>query len=728
LTSHRRIASAWIGAALTLACLFAAAGARATTFPPMSWTSGQTVVSIEFDDGIANQYGARSLLAAHNMQATFFVNSATLLNSYHMTWSQVHELYADGNEIAGHTLDHPHLTQLSSEEAKREICNDRVNLLNQGFQPTDFAYPFGDYNSTVRSLAQECGYNSARWILGVRSPSCQEPSCPFAESIPPADPYVTRTPQNVLATDSLANIEGYVTQAQQHGGGWVQLVFHNICNGCDTYAVTESNFSALLGWLATQQNTTTATVQQVIGGSLQPAVSGPAPVNLPGPNLLHNPSLEEESPFNQGAPSGWDTTSYGTNTATWTRTTDAHSGGFAERVDLTNFTSGAARLLTHMDQGQYAPTPIVGDNYELSEYYKSSVPVLFYIYTRDQMGEWNWWTNSGFLPASSSWTKATFITPTVPSGTTGISIGLGIQQAGSLTVDDPSLVDRGVIPPPANLLQNPGLESIATSGEPTCWSRVLYPGGGGGLTGSWAHTTEAHGGSNAELATVTAYSSGDMKLVSQQDATLANPTLGSATASATGGSLAPATYYYKITATTAYGETLASNEASATTTGTTGSVVLSWPAVKSATGYRIYRAGASGGETLLASVGAVTGYTDTGSATPGTATPPLVNTASKVLPCAPAAVVGHTYQVSAWYKTSAGASARFVIYYRDQFGNWIFWKASPLSASTAWTQASINTEAVPAGATALSAGVSLMSVGTLSADDLALGDLTAAGF
>src|SRR5215831_4955656 len=98
----------------------------------MSWTPGQTVVSIEFDDGSADQFPIRSILAAHNIKATFFINSGTLFNSYHMTWSQVHELFAEGNEIAGHTVLHPHLTALSTEEAKREICNDRSALLSQG--------------------------------------------------------------------------------------------------------------------------------------------------------------------------------------------------------------------------------------------------------------------------------------------------------------------------------------------------------------------------------------------------------------------------------------------------------------------------------------------------------------------------------------------------------------------------------------------------------------------
>jgi hypothetical protein len=128
-----------------------------------------------------------------------------------------------------------------------------------------------------------------------------------------------------------------------------------------------------------------------------------------------------------------------------------------------------------------------------------------------------------------------------------------------------------------------------------------------------------------------------MKLVSQQDATLASPTLTSATASATGGSLAAATYYYEITATTAYGETLSSNQVSATTTGATGSVALKWLALTSAsvTGYRIYRATASGQETLLTSVAATaTSYTDTGSAVPGSTVPPASNTAKR--PAGPA--------------------------------------------------------------------------------------------
>src|SRR5690242_9514250 len=52
--------------------------------------SGQTVVSLTFDDGIATQMLTRPLLISHGMKGTFHINSGTVGdNSYYMTWSNV---------------------------------------------------------------------------------------------------------------------------------------------------------------------------------------------------------------------------------------------------------------------------------------------------------------------------------------------------------------------------------------------------------------------------------------------------------------------------------------------------------------------------------------------------------------------------------------------------------------------------------------------------------------
>ena len=88
---------------------------------------------------------------------------------------------------------------------------------------------------------------------------------------------------------------------------------------------------------------------------------------------------------------------------------------------------------------------------------------------------------------------------------------------------------------------------------------------------------------------------------------LAAPVLASATPSLTGGTLAAGTYYYKVSATTASGESVASNEVSAVTTGLTSSVALAWSSVGAATGYRIYAGTAAGAENrLVAAVSEVT--------------------------------------------------------------------------------------------------------------------------
>ena len=99
-----------------------------------------------------------------------------------------------------------------------------------------------------------------------------------------------------------------------------------------------------------------------------------------------------------------------------------------------------------------------------------------------------------------------------------------------------------------------------------------------------------------------------------------------ATGSTTGGTLAAATYYYKVTALNGSGETTGSTEVSVTTTGTTSSVALTWTAVPGATSYRIYRGTAAASENVYYT-STSNSFTDTGAANTG-GTVPVSNTAS----------------------------------------------------------------------------------------------------
>lgn len=101
-----------------------------------------------------------------------------------------------------------------------------------------------------------------------------------------------------------------------------------------------------------------------------------------------------------------------------------------------------------------------------------------------------------------------------------------------------------------------------------------------------------------------------------------------ATPVGTGGTFAAGTYYWVVTGTDAYGETTGSNEATAVIV-LNGSANLAWNALPpGTTGVKVYRGTSPGGENaLIATLGAVTAYTDTGTAGSG-ATPPSTNTAA----------------------------------------------------------------------------------------------------
>jgi peptidoglycan/xylan/chitin deacetylase (PgdA/CDA1 family) len=233
-------------------------------------TTASTVVTIGFDDGTVEQLDALPILQAHGMAATFFVNTGAIGDGEHLTWADLHTLYSAGNEIAGHTLHHANLAPLTTAEARQEVCTDRNTLIDNGFPATSFAYPFGSFDSGIEQVVQACGYNSGRGVAGISK------NGPYAETIPPLDPYGTRTPPNPKKATKLSTLELYVQNAEANGGGWVQFVFHRLCEQCGAYAITPAKFTALLDFLEGEVAAGRVTVQtttQVIGGPVRPPVT-----------------------------------------------------------------------------------------------------------------------------------------------------------------------------------------------------------------------------------------------------------------------------------------------------------------------------------------------------------------------------------------------------------------------------------------------------------------------
>ncbi|WP_164009529.1 polysaccharide deacetylase family protein [Pyxidicoccus trucidator] len=403
---------------------------------------GQVIVSLNFDDCLSSQLQAASMLEARGMRGTFFINSARLGMSGRLTLDQVRALRDAGHEIGGHTLTHPRLTTLSADDQRKEICNDRVALLNAGFRVTSFAYPFGDKDSFTRQVVIDCNYNSARESGGLRSPGGSS-SNPYGEPVPPADAYAIRTHGSVQNTTTLDTLKAWVLNAENSSGGWVPIVFHHICAPCDPpqqYSISPANLTAFLDWLAPRvsRGTTVALMDTVIGGTLKPPVSWP-PVVAPS-QLFQNPSLETDS-NGDGTPDCWQRGGFGTNTFTWTRTSDAHNGSWAQQVRITSYSSGDRKLISLQDSGTCSPAATTGHRYRISAWYKSTTQVRFKAYYRDSAGVWDYWTQGPLLPAASSYTRAEWTTPGAPSAARRLSLGMALDRVGTLTVDEFMLTD-----------------------------------------------------------------------------------------------------------------------------------------------------------------------------------------------------------------------------------------------------------------------------------------------
>ena len=427
---------------LLLMCVLSAASLMQST----AAVAAQTIVSLTFDDGLT-QSPVRNILLSHGMKGTFYINSNMIgSGGDYLTKAELDALYADGNEIGGHTIDHVDLATLSDAAQRTAICND-LQTLNTWYpgQIHSFAYPYASTGPTTQSiLAAGCPgvgqYSSARTVGGLKS-ATDCPGCPAAESIPPGNPYYIQTHESILSTTTLDQLKTMVIQAET-SGGWVTLVFHNVCNGCSSYGVSPATLDAFLTWLQAREanNTIVRTVNQVMTGDT-PAPPPPSPGTL-GPNQLINPSLELDQNANNQADC-WQRDGYGTNTSTWTRTSDAHADSFAERVQITAYSSGDRKLLPTLDAGQAsggcAPTVEAGATYQLGAWYKSTTPVTPVLFYRDSGGVWRYWQDGPLLAATASWAQVTFYPGAMPTGAQALSFGIALDAVGTLTTDEYSM-------------------------------------------------------------------------------------------------------------------------------------------------------------------------------------------------------------------------------------------------------------------------------------------------
>ena len=527
-TSARRRAARTtaIGMVLLLTALLLpslAHGASATASPPV-------VVSLTWDDGRSSQVDSVPIQQRHAMPATYYVNSSQIGSSgYYLSKVQLDSIAAAGNELGGHTQHHENLTNVTLDQARATVCNDRSQL-GSWYGPAatrSFAYPYGATNADVTQIVKDCGYTSARGVTGVMTPTtCL--SCRPSESLPPLDPYLLVSPTSVGPTTTLSDLQFQVQQAAANGGGWVIYTMHSIGVPGDSLSVDPTIYSKFLDWLAARSDVQVRTVGDVMSQTwtapTTTTTAPPPPAPTPAAVTVPNAGLETDA-NNDGLSDCWQRGSSGTNTASWKRVTDAHSGTAAEQVTISTFTSGDRKIVSSLDAGTAnggcAPSVDTTHSYRVSAWYRSTAQTEFVLFLRDAAGGWRYWRTGPKLPASASWVQASYDAGVLPTGTTAMSFGLLLFSVGTLTTDDYSLTAFAAAVPALTdpSVRNASLEAdVDNNGTPDCWTL----GGYGTNSFTFRRVADAHSGFWGESLVISSLSSGDRKIVPTLDDGTAN--------------------------------------------------------------------------------------------------------------------------------------------------------------------------------------------------------------
>ena len=180
-------------------------------------TGSEAAALLTFDDGRLDQYtNAFPTLTKYGVAGTFYIHTASL----GMSVVQMQEMYAAGNDMGNHTVDHVQTDGLSLVDATAEFAGCKTALDGWGMPraSSHVAYPYGRYGGYVLQAMAAAGMKTGR--------TCVQDLITMASIHDSYTPYQIPIGYVFLAT-SLAMCKSWLDVAKVQGRTIVFL-FHTI--------------------------------------------------------------------------------------------------------------------------------------------------------------------------------------------------------------------------------------------------------------------------------------------------------------------------------------------------------------------------------------------------------------------------------------------------------------------------------------------------------------------
>lgn len=142
------------------------------------WNDKLKAVTFSFDDGIQQDKRLKAIFDKYGLKCTFNLNSGHFgqsgvwLGVDHSKFraDEIVEIY-EGHEVAGHTVNHPNLTEITDDEkVVWEVEHDRKILSEaMGYEIVGFAYPSGGVNNDDRVEALIRANTGAKYARTITS-------------------------------------------------------------------------------------------------------------------------------------------------------------------------------------------------------------------------------------------------------------------------------------------------------------------------------------------------------------------------------------------------------------------------------------------------------------------------------------------------------------------------------------------------------------------------------